>query len=345
MKKINRFAERLMPVLFLLAVMPAKADTQQGDKSEFSYAPEIHGTLRAKYELEPEYMMNRFQVRNARLGASGKIAPFVDYKIEADFCDRGEFKMLDAWARIKVNDVFKIQAGQMRIPFSVDATRAPHVRYFANRSFLAKQVGNVRGVGVKGIVKLPELPVNIEAGVFNTATISDHQVWEREMSYAGKINYRLHNVKIEAGVESVVPDSIRINLIDGAVSWTAGRWMVEGEYIYKHYTGKSFDACHAYNVMVDYHIPLKKGVFNQLSFQGRWDGMTDHSNGKRNSDGVLTLTNQARNRLSLGTTVSYLYSDVRTDIRLNYENYFYRHDAIVADGDRDKIVVELVVRF
>ena len=37
------------------------------DSTKVNYIPEIHGTLRAKYELEPEYMESRFQVRNARL--------------------------------------------------------------------------------------------------------------------------------------------------------------------------------------------------------------------------------------------------------------------------------------
>ncbi len=339
-----RFLSFIFIMVFLSTSLSLKAESDE-DNLKSGYIPEIHGTIRAKYELEPEYMMNRFQVRNARLGVSGNIAPIIDYKVEADFCDRGDFKMLDAWARIELSKVFKVQAGQMRIPFSVDATRSPHTRYFANRSFIGKQVGNVRGVGMKGIFKAPNIPLEMEAGIFNTATITEHQVWQKEMSYAGKINYKLHNVKFEAGVESLVPDSIRINLIDGSITWTTGRWLVEGEYIYKHYTHKTFDACHAYNVMADYHIPLKKGFFKRLSFQGRWDGMTDHSNGKRNEEGLLTLTEQARNRMTLGATLRYIYSDVKTDIRLNYEKYFYRHDAIVADGDRDKVVVELVVRF
>lgn len=340
-----RFKYRHLVSLFLLAsVFHSGAESVRGDFDE-NYTPEIHGTLRAKYELEPEYMKNRFQVRNARLGASGKVARIIDYKVEADFCDRGEFKVVDAYARVAMNEFLKIQVGQMRMPFSVDAVRSPHLRYFANRSFIAKQVGNVRGVGAKGIFRMPSLPVNIEAGIFNTATISEHQVWEREMSYAGKVNYCLDNVRFEVGIESIVPDSVRINLIDGSVSWNAGRWMIEGEYIYKHYTRKTFDPCHAYNLMVDYHIPLKQGFFNRISFQGRWDGMTDHSDGKRNDSGLIEMTDEARNRLSLGATVSYLYSNVKTDIRLNYENYFYHHDAVVADGDRDKIVVELVVRF
>ena len=315
------------------------------DSTKVNYIPEIHGTLRAKYELEPEYMESRFQVRNARLSLTGQLAPIVDYKLEADVCDRGEFKMLEAWGRVEIVDNLKFQAGQMRMPFSVDATRSPHVRFFANRSFIGKQVGNVRGVGAKLAYKIPSQPLRIEAGVFNTATISNHKVWQKKMSYAGKINYKWKNMKFEAGIESLVPDSIRINLLDGSVSWNCDRWFVEGEYIYKHYTNDTFDPCHAYNFMVVYTMPLNKCFFNNISLLGRFDGMTDHSDGYRDENGQLTLSDQARNRVTVGTTVGRKFGKLQTDIRLNYEKYFYESDAIVESGDCDKIVLELVLRF
>lgn len=333
-------------LLGCISVSPLLVNAEEQTKNqEFDYKPEIHGTLRTKYELEPEYMENRFQVRNARLEVVGKIAPIIEYKFNADFCDRGKFKMLDAYGRIGLGKGISVQAGQMRIPFSVDATRAPHVRYFANRSFIAKQVGNVRGVGLKLAYKFSTLPMNIEAGAFNSGGTSDHQVWGKSMDYAGKINYKIKNVKIEAGVESVVPDSVRINLLDCSVSWSTSRWLIEGEYIYKHYTKDAFEACHAYNVMANYFMPVKVGVFNQLAFHGRFDGMTDHSDGVRNGLGLLEQTDAARNRVTLGTTLSYILPQVKTDIRLNYENYFYHKGETVSAGDRDKIVVELVVRF
>ncbi len=339
-KKSVRF--NLTLVLIAYSQIPFQMKAQE---RPFSYVPTIHGTFRGKYELEPERMENRFQVRNARLSVAGSAAPVVDYMVEADFCDRGKFAMTDAWARVSIAGNYAVQAGQMRIPFSIDATRQPRELVFANRSFIGKQVGNVRGVGVKGTVKVPSTGVILEAGVFNTTSISDHQVWLKRMAYAGKINYTLDNVRFEFGLESVVPDSVRINLLDGSVSWSSDRWLVEGEYICKRYTGDSYKTCHAYNVMANYGMPVKWGVFNLLSFQGRLDGMTDHSDGTRDESGRLFTTEQARNRVSLGTTISYVHPKVRTDLRLNYENYIYHSGAVTSSGDRDKIVVELIVSF
>ena len=40
-----------------------------------SFIPEIHGTIRAKYEYQPEIDKGRFEIRNARLSVEGKIIP------------------------------------------------------------------------------------------------------------------------------------------------------------------------------------------------------------------------------------------------------------------------------
>ena len=72
----------------------------------------------------------------------------VDYKAEIDLSDEGAIKMLDAYARLHlVQRKLRFTIGQMRVPFTIDAHRSPHQQYFANRSFIAKQAGNVRDVG------------------------------------------------------------------------------------------------------------------------------------------------------------------------------------------------------
>ena len=39
------------------------------------YIPEIHGTIRAKYEYQPEINASRFEVRNARFQLDRKCSP------------------------------------------------------------------------------------------------------------------------------------------------------------------------------------------------------------------------------------------------------------------------------
>ena len=71
MKKIAILALGLLPAL------PAAADEGKEEKAKTDYRPVVHGTLRGKYEYQPEEKAGRFQVRTARVSIEGKVAPVV----------------------------------------------------------------------------------------------------------------------------------------------------------------------------------------------------------------------------------------------------------------------------
>ena len=118
---------------------------RQTEKQKFM--PQIHGILRGKYEYEPDLNASRFEVRNARLSADGNMPIISSYKLEVDLCDESAIKMKDGWVRVNPVNTLRIILGQQRMPFSIDAHRNPSAQFFANRSFIAKQVGDVRDVG------------------------------------------------------------------------------------------------------------------------------------------------------------------------------------------------------
>lgn len=338
-----RFTEIRVFIVLLLAVLPA---IRLNAEEKTDYTPHIHGTVRTRFEVATESGKYRFQVRNARVSLDGKIAPSIDYYINTDLCDRGSMKILDVWARIYATKELGFQAGQFRMPFGVDPFRGPNTYFFANRSFIGKQVCNVRAVGAKAMYTLPGIPLSAEAGVFSPTTIGNHAGWNSSLAFAAKLTYSIDNVKLATGFQSIIPDSIRTNLIDAAVTWSAGRWTVEGEYMYKHYTSDSHKPCHAYNIFADYRMPINAGVFNQLSFQGRFDGMTDHSNALRDENGNLTTTDPSRNRVTVGATISYIKSkNLFLHLRANYEKYFYRDNVATTPDSGDKALIELVLRF
>ena len=131
--------------LIVAAVMACTAMSAMAQDVDLT--PKIGGTIRSKYEYQTEEGEGRFEVRNARINITGKVTPIVSYKAEIDLCDEGAIKMLDAYTRLKPSKDWQFTIGQMRVPFTIDAHRSPHQQYFANRSFIAKQVGNVRDVG------------------------------------------------------------------------------------------------------------------------------------------------------------------------------------------------------
>lgn len=342
-------------LLSLLAVsmifqsaIAAEERTEEAPKDKVDLVPKINGAIRARWEMETKSGASRFQVRNARVAISGAIAPPVHYYIQTDFCDRGKMKILDAWGRVDLTNDLKLQAGQFRLPFGTDCFRGPGNYIFSNRSFIGGTMNNVRGVGAKLSYALPTSATSrltLEAGAFNPTAMGDHNVWVKQMAFAGKALYTIGEVKIAAGAETLIPDSIRINSLSGSVTWTHGELTLEGEYINKHYTNNAHKAAHGYNIFADYGFPVKAGVFNRASVQARFDGMTAYSDGLRNEEGLLTTNFDARNRVTVGGTLSYIYKFVRCDLRLSYEKYFYHQGAVIAPGAGDKVCAEMVVKF
>jgi len=333
---------RLFFASFLLS---AAACCAAGDSQNINYKPEIHGTVRSRLEVSTSCGEYRFQVRNARLSVNGKIASWADYYLNTDLCDRGKMKILDAWARITPAKGATIQAGQFRMPFGVETFRAPHTYLFANRSFMGKQMCNYRAVGIKAGYTLQHAPAGLEAGLFNPSEIGNHTGWHNKLAFAAKAWYKLRNITFTTGYQSIRPDGIRANLIDASVAWFTDRWHIEGEYMYQHYTNSAHKPAHSYVAFADYNMPVKAWVFDRLSFQGRFDGLTAHSSAKTH-DGALITDNTARNRITLGATISYIRTkNMFVDIRANYEKYFYHDNTEITPDMGDKTVLELVLRF
>lgn len=338
-----------------IGVQSAEADPTQTKQQEtttsstslkMDYTPKIHGVLRTRWEGEfGDEFTQRFQVRNARLSVEGKVLPTLGYYVRIDACDRGVMKILDAWARWGFAGDWHVQAGQFRVPFATDCFRGPGAYYFANRSFLGKQILNMRAVGTQLGYSCATLPLTVEAGVFNSTSIGNHETWQRAMTYAAKASYRVRNITLSASYISTEPDSVRINIVAGSITWQTGRWIVEGEYQNKHYERNRHKAVNAWNVFASYAIPLNHPTFNQLSFQARFDGMTDHSNGKRDDAKELVTNDPARRRITAGSTLAFINKPVKAAIRLNYEKYFYNAHTVIPAGCNDKVVAELVVKF
>lgn len=322
--------------------------SQQTDKTNvIDYTPKIHGTVRTKFEYQPEIEKERFEVRNARVSIDGAISRQISYKAEIDLSDEGQIKMLDAFARFKPTTAAALTLGQMRVPFTIDAHRSPHQQWFANRSFIAKQVGNVRDVGLAGRYDFNSLllPLTIEAGIFNGSGLTNQKdYWTNNLNYSAKLQLHLPaKVNVVLSTQTIKPQDVRIYMWNAGANVEIGNLKFEGEYLFKHYKNDAFKNVNALNTMVCYDIMLPK-IFHKISILGRYDMMTDHSNGKCNNEGKLIIDDAARKRVTGGVTLS-LAKPFCADLRLNYENYFYKKEAVKKISEQSKIVVELMVRF
>lgn len=340
----------LLASFAMFAAMPVSAED---DGEKVDRTPKLHGTIRGKYEYQTEEGEGRFQVRNARVSLDGKLTKIVSYKAEIDLSDEGKIKMLDAYTRLRPVRGLDFTIGQMRVPFTIDAHRSPHMQYFANRSFIAKQVGNVRDVGATlGYSFNVGFPIKLEAGMFNGSGLTDQKdFWTSNINFSAKAQFFLpRGFNITLSTQKIKPDNVSVMMYDAGAYYHAHGWHVEAEYLYKHYGNNAFDAVHSVDAFVSYDIPLRKCLFTKISPLVRYDYMSDHSDGMRYLDGkedtagLLVINDYQRSRLTGGVTFSLDLPFV-SDIRLNYEKYFYRDGAIAKPSERDKIVVEFMTRF
>ncbi len=342
----------LLAVLFAVcASVTAMADD---DEDKVDRTPKVHGTIRGKYEYQTEENQGRFQVRNARVSLDGNINKAVSYKVEIDLSDEGQIKMLDTYTRIKPLRGLDFTIGQMRAPFTIDAHRSPHLQYFANRSFIAKQVGNVRDVGATiGYSFNVGFPITLQAGMFNGSGLTDQKdFWTNNVNFSAKAQlFFPRGFNLTLSTQKIKPDNVSVMMYDAGAYYHAHGWHVEAEYLYKHYGHGAFKPVHAVDAFVSYDIPLRKCFFKKISPLVRYDYMSDHSDGKRyntNGDedeaGTLVINDYRRSRLTGGLTFSLDLPFV-SDIRLNYEKYFYRGGAIAKPSEKDKLVIEFMTRF
>ena len=199
--------------------------------------PKISGTIRGKYEYQTEEGEGRFEVRNARISVTGDVTPIVSYKAEIDLCDEGNIKMLDAYTRIKPATGWQFTIGQMRVPFTIDAHRSPHLQYFANRSFIAKQVGNVRDVGAEIGWKVNiGVPLTLQAGIFNGSGLTNQKdFWTKNVNFSAKGQLMLPwGTNIVLSAQKVKPGDVDIMMYDAGVNFHRKRFVAEAEYLYKH---------------------------------------------------------------------------------------------------------------
>ena len=335
----------VLSLVFLLCLWAYRAEAQES----VTYKPAIHGTIRGKYELQEGEQ--RFEVRTARISVDGSVSKRVSYKAEIDLCDEGAIKMLDAYGKVnllnKGRNTIDVQIGQYRVPFTIDAHRSPHQQYFANRSFIAKQVGSVRDVGISATYTVSRNDAGwgniLQGGFFNGSGLTGlKDFWTKEINFSIKEQLLMPNgFLLEASMQKVKPNDVTVKMYDGALQWHNNSWMCEAEYVHKNYAHNAFDGVNAVDAFVCYDQKLSKkeeSLLKKLSYLARYDYMGD------NSDGIK-LTDAARQRITAGFTLSFAQKAFVANLRLNYEKYFYGSDATIKTSEHDKVVAELMVRF
>ncbi|MGM9802560.1 MAG: porin [Muribaculaceae bacterium] len=325
--------------------------------AQSAYMPKLHGILRGKYEYQPDLDAGRFEVRNARLSVEGALPLSSSYKLEVDLCDESAIKMKDAWVRIMPVSTLRVSIGQQRMPFSIDAHRNPSAQFFANRSFIAKQVGDMRDVGVlvgyDFLNSANKRVLAVDAGIFNGSNLDNQKTaWHSDWNYSARLQwFPIKGLAIVPSVQhqAIANRTVHYTSLDLGAYYQFSGFHLEAEYLHKSYSNNAFSDCHAINAMAIYKQTLQRGYLQSISYLLRFDKMGKHSSGKdgfsQENPSVLAVTDDARNRFTAGITLSVRNKYFPTDLRFNYEKYHYRHNSTPKESEQDKLVVELMIRF
>lgn len=337
---------RLRNIALLLLLVLMAVPAVRGQEGWPAWVPRIGGTIRAKYEYEPSIEKSRFQVRNVRIGLSGKIIPIISYNAEVDLCNEGHIKMLDAYVRFEPQR-WTVTFGQMRVPFTLDAHRAPRNQFFANRSFIAKQIAYIRDVGLAASFSpLRDFPWVLQAGIFNGSGLENQKdFWTNSFNFSFKTQATIaSHYTLEFSCQKARPYDVSVMMWDAAACYQSERWHFEAEYLRKNYSRGLFKGVNSVDIFGAYRLPLSHTV-SGISFLMRYDYLSDHSTGAFTDDGSLTVNDPERHRITGGITLHFGSKKLLTDLRLNYEKFFYGTDVTTKISDQDKLVVELMCCF
>ena len=92
------------------------SDMEKRVKKITSALPKISGFINVRYQYNGE--SNSFDIRRARLDFTGDLATKLDYRFQMEFAGRP--KILDAYLSYKIDQRFNLQAGEFKIPFSME---------------------------------------------------------------------------------------------------------------------------------------------------------------------------------------------------------------------------------
>lgn len=342
-KTLNPYLQQYVDADLSKEDEPHKLDKKKMDLID--YIPQVHASFRTKYEYTPVWNKHRFQLRNARVSLVGNVHPIVAYKAEVDFCDVTVFKVTDLYINVMPVKGLSLILGQMKVPVSTDNLKSPHVQYFANRSFIVKQMSGIASVGFVASYSAKQwLPITAWLGVFNGGTPKQQTEWQNHLSYSARLLFETSKYfNFDINYQYTNPENLGMHLVDVNLRSDFYGAHIETEAMYKIYNDKSLRPTLGFLAQAYYDLKLPK-VFEHLRFLLRYDMMSDDCNGYINDKGYYSIDDIARHRITAGLTLR-LPKPVFAELRLNYEKYFYNDITKANPNEVDKLVVELVAHF
>ena len=158
---------------------PAPAPTERGfgwrnDRPSIIFGEDIYVSLRTRLVMDwrgfdPDVGEDAFDLDVARIGAKGELTRHVDFEIEREIDDDGEWQ---DWKDVYLNwgtyDRFEVQGGRFKIPFGLEQNFGRTEIDFVYRSRASTQLTPARDKGVMVHGRAFGRGLTYEVGWFNT---------------------------------------------------------------------------------------------------------------------------------------------------------------------------------
>ncbi len=312
-----------------------------GDKTSelVVFKPEV--IFKGKYEICTESSLQRFTVRNSRIGMLGSINKFIQYKFQLELSSDGKFNILDLYAKILPINGMSIAFGQLSVPLFNSYTISPGSLDFANRPFVGKYFTSTRDIGacISYVIKQKGFPISIEMGAFNGNGINNPK-WSKSLAYGGRLSFgqQKKGFRATAKAMKMKEKDEEDYTIWGVDSRYENRYFkIEAEVMGKY---NSFNEVHqlAYYIQGLYSFPINSSFIEALKPSVRWESM-----GNNVADSGFGVS-----RITSGINMVLKTNPFYTVLRLDYEHYFNNYAMSVFTEpimNTNKITLELLFSF
>ncbi len=331
MKKHHLFLATL--ILFSLSGFSQNVDSTSTNNQ---FIPDIDGSLKTKVEFNTEQGNMRFEVRNARFGAKGKVNNVVSYRAEIDLSDEGKVKMLDAYVQLTPFKNLDLYLGQRKVPFGTDYLRSPVDNIFANRSFVAKYVNDgLRDIGFVANYKIDcKIPIELWAAAMN-GTGNNNPQWIDEPNYSGRITVSpFKNFRFAANLyQGATLYEKKLSMIGGELRYQTKNFLIESEYMQRNFSDTSSikHKQEGFYIHSYYNFNTKGKMIKKITPVLRWDLMGEE----------IFTNKKSAERITGGVTLGLDVKQFMAEIRINYEDYL----TSIYSYHFDKFVIEFVAKF
>lgn len=285
--------------------------------------PTVSGFVNMRYEYKDN--ANGFDIRRARLDFKGTLVKKLDYRLQIELANSP--KILDAFIHYKFLSEIGIQAGEFKIPFSIENSYGPTdletidnsmaVTYLCNYSDLSGISANGRDVGVclkGGVFKHNDFNyLTYAVGLFNGngINVKDNN---KSKDFSGTLTFRpVRDISIWGsyynGCYGKEGDSHSRERAGGGLEWKDKKSVFRSEYIYGNTGGQKSEGVYA---LAGYYVHSKVQVLLKYDYFQQNKSVTD----TRENDYLVGLNYSPLKCLKL--QANYVYKSKRASKDVNY---------------------------